>query len=239
VDELGDEDVPGLRSAADAAGEVDGGPEHVVVVVDWLACGHPDSNAKVRLHAGQPPGLEPALDGQGAVQGAGHVVERRHDPVSGVLHLASSRGHQRAPDDVVVLGEQDHVGGFADLLQEGCRALKVREQDRSEGTRYPGRIGGVMNLSQEPEEVVLRDADDLVGDQSVRSLVSILQCARTLRLGEAERQTAVGIEPVGEELHVVLGLHLEVAQVRLRNLLGRQARQLVAVHEERQGKSLL
>ena len=51
------------------------------------------------------------------------------------------------------------------------RALQVREQDRSEGIRDAGGVGGFLDPAQEPQDVVLGDPDDLVGDQAVRLAV--------------------------------------------------------------------
>jgi hypothetical protein len=60
-----------------------------------------------------------------------------------------------------------------------------------------------------------------------------LHVLRSGRPGQTEHFAAIGVEPVREKLDRVLRLDLDIGQVGLRDLLGRDARQIVTVHEER------
>src|SRR6266566_1384946 len=233
TDELGYEDLSRVGRIADPTGKVYRRSEYVVVVIDRFAGSHADPDPKLRRAAPGGPRLEPDLDRRGALEGMGDIVERRHDPVAGVLHLASSRGHESASDDEVVLGEQDHVRRLSELLKQRRRTLQVREKDRSECTCELSGVDGICDLAQEPQDVVFRDADDLIGDQAVRLSVDSLHVLSPTRPSKAERLTVVGIEPVGEELHAVFGLQPEITPMSLRDLLCGCAGKVMTVHEER------
>ena len=58
------------------------------------------------------------------------------------------------------------------------------------------------------------------------------QIGRAWRPGEAERGSGVRVEPVGQELDAVLRGHDEVDDMRLCDLLRRDARDVVSVHEQ-------
>jgi hypothetical protein len=78
-----------------------------------------------------------------------------------VLDLAAVCGHERPPDDQVVLREEDHERRLPDRLQDRCRTLQVREQDRPERVDRRGVTAGLAHPPEKPQDVVLRDADDL------------------------------------------------------------------------------
>ena len=131
---------------------------------------------------------EPVLDGREQSQRTRHVVEGGHDPVAGVLDLASARRHEGSSDDQVVFREQHHVGRLADRLEERRRTLQVREQDGPERVRRRRRCStGSLILPEEPQDVVLRDRDDLVGDQTMGLPVHRGQRLGRGCLGDAER----------------------------------------------------
>jgi rhodanese-related sulfurtransferase len=90
ANEVGGQDPPGLGGVTDPAGKGDRGPEQVVVVVDWFAGGDPDPHPKIRCLTLGCSCLEPGLNCDRALQRARHLVERGHDPVAGVLYLASA-----------------------------------------------------------------------------------------------------------------------------------------------------
>ena len=64
--------------------------------------------------------------------------------------------------------KEDHVIRLADRLQEGRRTLEIREEDDSERVRRWGVTDGIVDPAEEPQDVVLGDADDLVRDETVR-----------------------------------------------------------------------
>jgi hypothetical protein len=57
-------------------------------------------------------------------------------------------------------------------------------------------------------------------------------------LSRSRRPTVVGVEPVGEELDVMLVRHLESARVGLSDILGCRTRTIVAIHEKRHQSKL-
>ena len=93
-------------------------------------------------------------------------------------------------------------------------------------------VDGIVDLAQESEDVVFGDGDDLVGNETVPFPVDRLHVLRSCGSGETEHLTVIGIEPVGEELDRVLRLELDIRQVSLCDLLGSDAGQVVAVHEQ-------
>ena len=100
------------------------------------------------------------------------------------------------------------------------------------GLVTPVWIDRLLDLPEELQHVVLDDRDDGVRHEPVPFAVDGRQIRRAWRPGEAERGSGVGVEPVGQELDAVLRGHGEVDHVRLCDLLGGDARDVVAVHEQ-------
>lgn len=96
TDEIGCQDLSGVGGATDPAGQSDRRPEQVVVVVDRFAGGDPDPYPKFRVLGVGCSCREPSLDCHRALHRARPIVERGHDPVAPVLHLASVSGHERS-----------------------------------------------------------------------------------------------------------------------------------------------
>ena len=94
-------------------------------------------------------------------------------------------------------------------------------------------VGGIIDPAQEPEDVVFGDGDDLVGNESVSFAVDRLHVLGSCRSGETEHLAVISIEPVRQELDGVLRLDLDVCQMGLCDLLGRDPGQVVTVHEQR------
>src|SRR3990172_1702726 len=82
-----DEDIASIGLGADACGELDGGPEQVVILRHRLPGVEADTDAEGRLSVRLVVGGQLPLDGDGAGEGAGGGRERSHDAVAGVLDL--------------------------------------------------------------------------------------------------------------------------------------------------------
>jgi hypothetical protein len=122
---------------------------------------------------------------------------------------------------------------LSDRLEDRRRTLQVREQDRPERVDALGVIAALAHPPEEPQDIVLRDADDLVGDEAVRFPVHGRQRITRGCFRQAKCLALIGIEPVGEELHPEFCPHLEVGQMRLGDLFGRHSGHVMAIHEQR------
>ncbi len=150
-----------------------------------------------------------------------------------MFHLAAPPGHEPPPHDQIVFGEQRQELGLADRFEDARRADQIGEEDRAERAGHLGVIPGIVNPPEEAEHVLFGDADDLIGDQPVRLPVDGFEALGAGSPGETEHAAALGIEPVRQEMHVVVDRHGEVADVGIGDLLGRGPGDFVAVHVQR------
>ena len=122
----GHDDVVGRGRVAQPGRELDSRTEQVAVVVgDRLAGADPD--ADVQRHCGLLIAVvERALHRGGEVDRGGDRRERRHDPVTGVLHLTAVVGHELGAHDLVVLAEQADVRVVTELHASARRSRTRR-----------------------------------------------------------------------------------------------------------------
>ncbi len=233
LDGCRDEDLAGAGDIGQAAGEVDRRAEQIVVVVDRLACGHPDPDAVRRLPAGRDPLSEPRLDLERAGERSANVVEGSHDSVTGVLHLPATRPEERSADDAIVRLQEVEVARRLQAFGEGRRVFEVREEDRPKRRRHLGLVGGIFDLSEEAQDCILRGVDDLGRNEAVRLGVGFRHVLRGRSACEAEGRSQVWIEPVGEKGHVVLAGDLQVLGMGARHVLGSHPGKVVSVEVER------
>ena len=137
-------------------------------------------------------------------------------------------------DDEVVLPEKRHE------LRLARRSSKIVEPWRSvnkiyraEWTRQLRVVDRFMNPTEEAQDIVLRDTDDLRGHQPVRRSMDRLHSVGRRCVGEAERGAIPRVEPATDELDAVLGRQLEIGDVCCGHILGGGAGDIVAIHDER------
>ena len=160
--------------------------------------------------------------------------ERRHDPVAGVLDLVAAEARERGAHDPIVLAQQPHRRLVAELLRHARGVDDVGEEDRAKRAvhvRLARRMG--VEAPEEAAHARLVDLDHGRGNHPVGGAVCRLHRLRVGTLDEAEAAAGVFFEPVGHEAHAELVLHLEVAQMRGREVGGRGVGKVVAIHEKR------
>ena len=88
-----------------------------------------------------------------------------------------------------------------------------------------------MDTAEEPEHIVLGHIDDLVRNETVGLAVNLGESILRRCLCKAEDSTAVRVEPIREELDVVVARSIKVGDMRLGYILCRRAGYIVAIHE--------
>ena len=112
-------------------------------------------------------------------------------------------------------------------------SMSVKRMVRNAVSTY-GSPGGCSTMPpMKRSTIALVDLDDLVRHEPVRGAVDRLDRIGVGRLRQAERGLALLVEPVGEEPDAEPVLDLEVLEVRGCRVRGREAGELVTIHEER------
>jgi len=121
-------DATGRCNSAKSCRQLDRGPEQVAFFCDRFT--DADANAEVDGPFSIFVSVaQRSLNFDAGLDSSGRGRERRHDPVTGVLHLAAPLLVQSGTHDLVVLSNEHHEPVVTELLSLLCRVTKVSEQN--------------------------------------------------------------------------------------------------------------
>lgn len=225
-------DTTGRSHCAKSCRQLNCGPEQVAAFCNRLP--DADANADVNGPLSAFVSLaQRALNVDGGLNGSRHGRERRHDPISRMLHLASCLCVQCGAHDLVVIANEHHEPVVAQFLRLLRRVTKVGEQNYPNSRldiRLPCRVSG--NLTKKRIYGPITHLDDVVGDQTVRLPMNSFQGLSVGPLGETKHSPFRVIEPVGDVADFVFVLNGEIECVRGGDVGSGCARRLVSIKEQ-------
>src|SRR5665213_3100367 len=239
-DRVGDEDLLRIGMGTKSESQIHRRPEQIVVVLDRFACGHadPDAQRLLGMLAAVLQQISLHVD-RAANRGSGRN-ECRHDPVAGVLHLASVGRDQPGAHDAIMNVDDIERHVVSELLRHAGRADDVGEQDRARA-----RIAFPLARQQSSARVVdfrrthegIRDLGCHLHDpcrrQPMRLTVDRVGRLGARRVAQAEDLSLLLVQPVLDVLHAVRCLHVQVLHMRAGNAGRSHARNVVNVHVHR------